>query len=577
MVSGNLGEGVEISHGSGTLHNQIIGNLIGTNLTGTAAPMYARNIQSGVRLEGAAQCASVCAPDSGFNVVKHNVIVNNVYGGVMIDKGVHDSVVSDNLIGVLPNGTPAPNMIWGVRIEKGSFKNTIGPDNEISYNPNGIQLTADGSSPGSPIAVATYRNTFTRNRIHDTAGLGIDLAPLGSVTNTPSSLVNNGIQLPTITSAQPTTVTVSTCANCTVELFVADRPALQFGPGKTYVASAVANASGVATLPVSAAQAGLPVTVTTTSALGDTSEFSRNVTVPGTSPTNVPPNAVLNASCVLLTCTMNASGSTDPDGTILWYTYDFGDGTRTTTAATSLTHTYATGGPRTATLTVTDNQGATSTDTQQLQPNMPLTAAFTFACTGLSCTFDASQSTGAIATYGWNWGDGTANGAGSTQTHVYAIAGTYPVTLTVRDNQGAVATTVQSVTVTNPVGATKLAEDQFTRTLASGWGAANPGGNWTVSTASAFSVNGAQGSISSGAGAGNNAYLRGVTSNSTDLTFTIGVNKVPTGSGLYVSAIGRSIVGAGDYRAVARLLSDGRVTVRLGRARADRCRGHDRP
>ena len=52
VVGGNQGEGIEISHGAGTLYNKIIGNYIGTNLTATAAPAYARNRQNGVNLEG---------------------------------------------------------------------------------------------------------------------------------------------------------------------------------------------------------------------------------------------------------------------------------------------------------------------------------------------------------------------------------------------------------------------------------------------------------------------------------------------------------------------------------------------
>ena len=59
--------------------------------------------------------------------------------------------------------------------------------------------------------------------------------------------------------------------------------------------------------------------------------------------------------------TFDASGSSDPDGTLAGYHWDFGDG-----AAASgkiVTHQYQTGGDYTATLTVTDNDGATATDT----------------------------------------------------------------------------------------------------------------------------------------------------------------------------------------------------------------------
>jgi PKD repeat protein len=53
----------------------------------------------------------------------------------------------------------------------------------------------------------------------------------------------------------------------------------------------------------------------------------------------------------------NGSGSTDPDGSIVTYLWDFGDGTTASTA--SPTHTFATAGTYTVKLTVTDNTGLT--------------------------------------------------------------------------------------------------------------------------------------------------------------------------------------------------------------------------
>src|SRR6266508_2254264 len=60
-------------------------------------------------------------------------------------------------------------------------------------------------------------------------------------------------------------------------------------------------------------------------------------------------------------------------------------------------------------------------------------ASFTFACTGVTCSFDGFSSSdpdGTIKNYMWNFGDGT-TGSGSTVSHAYAAGGSYTVTLTV--------------------------------------------------------------------------------------------------------------------------------------------------
>jgi PKD repeat protein len=77
------------------------------------------------------------------------------------------------------------------------------------------------------------------------------------------------------------------------------------------------------------------------------------------SDTNVAPVASFTVNCPTATCTVDASGSSDtPPGTITSYEWDFGDGS--TGTGMSTTHTYQTSGPKTITLTVTDNQGLAS-------------------------------------------------------------------------------------------------------------------------------------------------------------------------------------------------------------------------
>ncbi len=81
--------------------------------------------------------------------------------------------------------------------------------------------------------------------------------------------------------------------------------------------------------------------------------------------------------------------------------------------------------------------------------NQPPAASFTYTTNELTASFNAggsSDSDGSIVSYAWDFGDET-TGTGVTPSRTYAVAGTYTVTLTVTDNEGATGSTSQSVTV----------------------------------------------------------------------------------------------------------------------------------
>jgi PKD repeat protein len=294
-----------------------------------------------------------------------------------------------------------------------------------------------------------------------------------------------------------------------------------------------------------------------------TSEVTQHLTLGGGQVANVNPTASFTVGGSLLDLSVDGTGSTDTDGSIVSYAWDFGDGA-TATGATA-NHTYASAGTYTVTLTVTDNAGGVGVTTQQVQvtappPNVPPAASFTTSINDKALSVNGTGSTdtdGSIVSYAWDFGDG-ATATGATANHTYASAGTYTVTLTVTDDDGAIGTTTRSVTATEPAGPVIHASDTFGRTVSGGLGTADVGGVWTTSGSAAwYSVSNGNGRhLLNAPGRVTDSVLTGVSATNLTMGVDVAFDKAPTGGGIFSSVSVRR-VGSNEYRLRVRALPTG--------------------
>jgi PKD repeat protein len=153
-----------------------------------------------------------------------------------------------------------------------------------------------------------------------------------------------------------------------------------------------------------------------------------------------------------LTVVCDGSLSFSEGGRISEYIWDFGDGTRAFGPIVS--HTYSRGGTYRVTLTVYDERGMQSSRQAQVVVRFPppepdFTVPPIPVGTYEVITFDASASrspNGPIVRYMWAFGDGT-SAEGVRVEKSYRYGGAYPVTLSVVDEVGAVASITKVVQV----------------------------------------------------------------------------------------------------------------------------------
>ena len=202
--------------------------------------------------------------------------------------------------------------------------------------------------------------------------------------------------------------------------------------------------------------------VTAYNAAGLESDYSNEVS----GRKNLPPTATAQAHPTSghAPLAVNFSGQgRDPDGTIVFRTWDFGDGT--TSSVENPSHVYTLPGIYNATFTVLDNDGAQATSVieisvtslppppppQNQPPSLVATANPTEGPSPLTVSFSASATDpdGSVTAYFWEFGDGQTS-AQQSPIHVYETPGIYIARVTATDNQGAYDSKLLTITVSSP-------------------------------------------------------------------------------------------------------------------------------
>ncbi len=272
LISGNGGTGIYLLDNSG--FSYILNNIIGLDASGSAA---LGNTQFGVLLEG-----------SGGNVIggtgNGNVIAANNNDEIELRNSVANQIDS-NLIGTNSAGTTiiASN---GVGIVLDDFDINLILRNTIAGNSGG----------GIDVVTAAVRNTIYANRIYNNTGLGIDLTNNGVTPNDPGDLDAGDNELqnyPVLNSATVTRVNgVLDSLPSNIDLHFYSNTTCDpsgYGEGETYIGLHEFIFPGLPTqfsfsVPPGALQVGQFVTATATDVNGNTSEFSACAQVTCSSP-----------------------------------------------------------------------------------------------------------------------------------------------------------------------------------------------------------------------------------------------------------------------------------------------------
>ncbi|NJO63026.1 MAG: PKD domain-containing protein [Richelia sp. RM2_1_2] len=381
----------------------------------------------------------------GFGTKESRVIIDNVRiltSDILIPIANNDKVSTNQgqpvIINVLDNDTDADGTINRSTIAISTAPTngniTINDDNTITYTPNSNDSGAD---------------TFTYT-VQDNEGNTSNTATVSITINNTAPSINQITVEPTINEG----IAATFSANATD--FEELSYTWDFGDNTE-------PATGASVTHTFADNGSYTATLTVTDSNGGITVETLTLTVNNIAPT-------VNAGDDLSTIENQAitfnGNYTDPGildtHTISW---DFGDGT-VVEDILAPTHIYTTPGAYTATLTVTDKDGGTDSDTLQIQVNNAAPVI-------TEINGDTNINEGAIAifnvtaignelTYTWDFGDDSDTASGVTVNHQFADNGTYLVTLTVANGTGSTTSQTLTVNVDNVASVVNAGDNQIT-------------------------------------------------------------------------------------------------------------------
>jgi titin len=304
VISGNGGSGVRLREFVGdsvpTADNQVLGNFIGVDATGTH-PLG--NALGGITIFNDVQIGVtgtiIGAPGAG------NVVAGNSLFGIYLQGGGPiGTVVQSNYIGtdvgstlILPNGGPGVAFF-------GASDNVVNA-NVIAFN------AAAGVDVGDPTSIG---NSIRANSIYANATLGIEL---DGGNNSQSHPEVTFVQTGAITHVQGT-LDSQPNMSFLVDFYASPSPdALMHGWGERYLGFAVVttNAAGHASFDVflGPTAPGEIITTTATDPIGDTSQFSDNVP---TAITLTAPGVIFGTDALVTVAVANTETSATPTGNV---------------------------------------------------------------------------------------------------------------------------------------------------------------------------------------------------------------------------------------------------------------------